>query len=231
MSLQCSVYSIPVVIHHKLGGLNNTNLWYSSGGQKSEVGFSGLELRCSWATLLPQVVGENHSPPLFQLLEACTRWLMAPAIHQHSPTSAFHLHEFLRDYISLTDPPRERSFIGSVLGPVVQEGSARPLGSPGAKFAHEKVLYPQEWAILVCLLCPVMGWGQLGGGVDSMQQMQLQSPAAGTLCQLSACLPPSTLSLSWPPQMGMARWMWNLNFIPGTLGKLLDGLSQGSDTD
>lgn len=89
VSPQCPVCPVAVIIHHKLGGLNNASVSSSSGGQKSEVGFFGLESRCRQPALLPEALGENHPPRLFQLLKAYVPRLMGPASHHTIPASAF----------------------------------------------------------------------------------------------------------------------------------------------
>lgn len=108
VSRQGPVCPIPVaaVIHHKLEGLNNIIVASSSGGRKSEVGFSGLALRRSQPAHLPKALGENHCARLFQLLDACVSRLVALASHHTSPASCHISLPFKRALVIMLGQPR-----------------------------------------------------------------------------------------------------------------------------
>ena len=91
------VYSFSIVAiahYHKHSGLSNINLFfYSSRGQMSKMGLTGLKSRFNRAALLLKTLGKNLFPCLHLLEAACIPWLVVPSFifrarHYITPASA-----------------------------------------------------------------------------------------------------------------------------------------------
>lgn len=87
---------VAVVIHHKPGGLSNTNLWYSSGGQTSEMGFSSVARAGVQPGRTPATGcrGGSLSFP-FPAARGLRPLAHGPGQPSPQPSLCFHAHVFL----------------------------------------------------------------------------------------------------------------------------------------
>lgn len=69
-----------VMNHHKYSGLKQKKILYSSGGQKSELGFIGLKLRCQQGCVPLEAPRRLCSTSFQASRAACVPWLVAASL-------------------------------------------------------------------------------------------------------------------------------------------------------